>query len=91
MAEFMGARIVVLSALSSNRWLIDAKSRVKPAKMLMLRSLPSTSERITVSESAGVEVEGESAEPGIAGPRFSPAMGRWFWLDTVTTSVAASK
>ena len=49
MAELIGARIVVLVLLSSKRCEIVAKSRVKPAKMLMLRSLPRTSERITLS------------------------------------------
>ncbi len=60
--------MVVFSLLSSKRWLMAAKSRVKPAKMLMLRSLPRTSERITVLLSPGMEFEGLE-DGGTAGPR----------------------
>jgi len=42
MAEFMGARMVVLRELFSKRSVTVAKSRVKPAKMLMERSRPRT-------------------------------------------------
>lgn len=76
MAELTGARIVVFNELSSKRWLIVAKSLVKPAKMLMLRSLPRTSERITVLPSERAEAEGESWVGGMAGPRFWSAIGR---------------
>jgi len=67
-AELIGARIVVLRDESSKRWEIGAKSRVKPAKMLMLRSLPITSETRTVLSLAGAEVAGESVD-GMAGNR----------------------
>lgn len=60
-AELMGAKIVVFRELSSKRRVTVAKSLVKPANMLIERSLPSTSERITVSSSAGFEVAGESS------------------------------
>lgn len=66
----------MLRPLSSNRCVTGAKSRVKPANMLMLRSRPSTSERITVSASAGAEVDGEeSCWGGIAGPRLPSLRG----------------
>lgn len=60
-AELMGAKIVVFRELSSKRCVTVAKSLVKPANMLIERSLPSTSERITVSSSAGFEVTDESS------------------------------
>jgi len=84
----------VFKELSSKRWLIVAKSRVNPAKMLILRSFPRTSERITVSPSAGAEKEGDSfAGGGIAGPRFRflSAIGFWFWLNTVTARDAVNR
>lgn len=58
---------------SSKRLEMGAKSRVKPAKMLMLRSLPRTSDRITVLSSAGVDVEEEGG--GMAGVRSGELMG----------------
>ena len=77
---------------SSKRCEMVAKSRVKPANMFMLRSRPRTSERITVSLSAGAEVDGES-EGGIAGPRLGLFKGRcsWCcWARTEAADVAAS-
>jgi len=62
----------VLSEESSKRFEMGAKSRVKPAKMLMLRSFPRTSERITVVSSAGVE---DSDGGGIAGVSGGELMG----------------
>ena len=61
---------------SSKRCEMLAKSRVKPANMLMLRSRPRTSERITVSLSPGVEADGDESEGGMAGPRFLSIRGR---------------
>lgn len=46
-AELSGASSVVLCEPASRRLDTDSISRVKPAKMLMLRSLPSTSEMVT--------------------------------------------
>jgi hypothetical protein len=95
-AEFIGAKIVVLSALSSNRWLMVAKSRVKPAKMLMLRSLPRTSERITVLLSpGGVDVEGGdvggAGMAGMAGPRLLSVIGFCWSFKAETAIVAVNK
>jgi len=53
-------------------------SRVKPAKILMLRSRPRTSERMTVSLSGGGVDEDGLFEGGKAGPRLGLfMMGRW--------------
>jgi hypothetical protein len=74
-AELIGARMVVFKEEFSKRWEMGAKSRVKPAKMLMLRSLPITSETSTVLSSAGAEVEGEVVLSGIAGYRVGGVRG----------------
>lgn len=96
MAELIGARIVVLVLLSSKRCEIVAKSRVKPAKMLMLRSLPRTSERITLSlplppvlAPGDVDVGGE----GMAGPRLGFACGleRSFWFGRAADTKKGAK
>lgn len=47
MAELRGASNVVLCEPASRRRDTDSMSRVKPAKMLMLRSLLSTSDMVT--------------------------------------------
>ena len=47
MAELRGASNVVLCEPASRRLDTDSMSRVKPAKMLMLRSLLSTSDMVT--------------------------------------------
>lgn len=61
---------------------MGAKSRVKPAKMFMLRELPRTSERITVvlSPVGGEELDlGGEDGGGMAGPRLL-FMGTWACL-----------
>jgi len=64
---------------------------VKPAKILILRSFPRTSDRITVSPPAGFEVDGESGDgEGIAGPRLF-CRGRWFLGGVLTARVAVNR
>jgi len=60
-----GARTVVLRRLASRRVATLEMSRVKPAKMLVWRELPMTSERITAAcAEAGGVVELEEEEGG---------------------------
>lgn len=68
---------------------MGAKSRVNPANILILRSFPRTSERMMVLPSLGADVEGESFEGGIAGPRFFSAIGFW-WAYAATARFAVS-
>ena len=68
-----------------------AKSLVNPAKMLILRSLPRTSDKMIESPSPGAEVDGESeGGGGMAGPRFCSVMGLCFWGSTATASDAVN-
>ena len=81
---------MVLSEESSNRCVTGAKSRVKPAKMLMLRSRPRTSEMRTVVSSAGKVVEGDvSWVGGMTGPRFGVLWMRGRWGGRRAVAVSA--
>lgn len=76
---------------SSKRAEIGAKSRVKPAKILMLRSFPSTSDRITVSPPAGSEVLVLSGGGGMAGPRLFCRGRCCFGFEAATAMLAVRR
>ena len=54
---------------------MGAKSRVKPAKMLMFRSAPRTSERVIVECFEGEDEGSLEGEGGIAGPKLGFDIG----------------